>query len=132
MKSYRNLFNNLEEKIPSENLKLTIIKEVRHIENRKIKTRFIFSVTLLVASLGGIVEAFVQFVQHSNQSGFSQYASLLFSDNSVFFSYWKDLGLSLVESLPLVSTVLLLGVVLVFLWSGARTLKYGRGAFLTA
>ncbi len=131
MKSYRNLFNALGDKAPNVHLQVSIMKQVKQEENRKIKNRFVFSVTLALASLGGIIESVLHLIQSSNQSGFFQYVSLIFSDSSVFFSYWKEFGLSLVESLPLVSTILLLAVVLVFLWSGARALKYSRRTVLT-
>ncbi|MDD5050690.1 MAG: hypothetical protein PHV93_03035 [Candidatus Pacebacteria bacterium] len=132
MKTYRNLFNNLSEKTPPQGLCLSIIKKVRSIQSRNAKIRFTLSSIVTLVSLGGIFESILKLIESSNQSGFSQYFSLIFSDSTLFFSYWKEFGLSLVESLPLVSLVFLLGIVVVFLWSGARALKDARRTFLPA
>ena len=130
MKTCRNLFNVLEEKTPPAHLEGAISKRVSELASRQKKQRFVFSALLSLASFAGIVEAIIRLVQSATKSGFSQYLSLLFSDSSIFFSYWKEFGLSLLESLPLVSITLLLSVALVFLWSGARVLKNARGSFL--
>ncbi len=132
MKTYRNLFNNLGTRDPSPQLSENIMKEVRRFENKKIRIRFILSSLIACASLGGIIESVLRLIQSSNQSGFFQYLSLLFSDSATFFSYWKEFAFSLAESLPLMSVVLLLSVVAVFLWSTSRALKDAEKTFLPA
>ena len=82
MKSYRNLFNNLEEKIPPQSVCTAILIKVRHIESAKVKTRFIVSASTALVSFAGIIEFLIRLIQSSNQSGFFQYVSLIFSDSS--------------------------------------------------
>jgi hypothetical protein len=54
------------------------------------------------------------------QSGFFDYFSLLavgFSFNSSVFSYWRELGLSLLESLPALIILFLLALIFIFFLS---------------
>ncbi len=65
-------------------------------------------------------------------TGFDQYLSLAFSDSSVLITYWKELSLSLVESLPLMAVMLVLGALGLFIWSSAKAFQDAETLFLTA
>jgi hypothetical protein len=53
-----------------------------------------------------------------SRSGFYEYFSLAFSDGGgVALSYWKEISLSLVESLPTLSIILFLTIVFILIIS---------------
>ena len=55
------------------------------------------------ASLLGLVPVFKILLNDLTQSGFYEYFSLIFSDGGSMLAYWKELFLSLAESLPIFS-----------------------------
>ena len=58
-----------------------------------------------LASLGLLVPAFEMLFNDFAHSGFYEYFSLIFSDGGLMLSYWKELSLSLAESLPIMSII---------------------------
>lgn len=77
--------------------------------------------------------AFVPALGYAGQelysSGFYAYTSLLFSDGGFVISAWREVGLSLIESLPSVALLLLLGLGVALAWSLRRTFLNARVAF---
>ena len=69
------------------------------------------------ASLLGLVPALKILGNDLTQSGFYQYFSLIFSDSGLIFSSWKEFAFSLAQSLPTMSIVLSLSLVLIFFLS---------------
>ena len=65
-------------------------------------------------------------------SGFYEYLSLLSSDHSLVLTYWREFGLSLIESLPSLALLLLLPTVVALVWSLARLVKNVRTGFAYA
>ena len=61
-------------------------------------------------------------------SGFYDYLSLVASDHSLVLTYWREFGLSLVESLPSLALLLLLPIAAGFVWSLYRLVKNARVA----
>ena len=76
---------------------------------------WIFSV-IGFASLVGLIPAWKLLSGDLAQSGLYEYFSLLFSGSSIF-SYWKELLLSITESLPITSLVLSLSLIFIFFLS---------------
>jgi hypothetical protein len=87
-------------------------------EERKIvfKNTVLFSV-LFVGSALAFIPVFKILKQDLIQSGFLDFLSLLISDPIAMFNIWKEFMLSLLESLPVVSVMMFITVVLVFLGS---------------
>ena len=73
-----------------------------------------------LASLGGLIPVFKILFADFARSGFSEYFSLIFSDTGSILSSWKELFFSLAESLPVISLVSALSLLLIFFLS----LKY--------
>jgi len=73
-----------------------------------------------ILSLVGLVPAFKILSSDLAHSGFYEYLSLTFEGGGVIISYWKELSLSIVESIPVMSTLLTLSLLFVCLLS----LKY--------
>jgi hypothetical protein len=61
-------------------------------------------------------------------SGFYDYLSLALSDHSSVTTYWREFGLSLLESLPSLALLLLLPIVVALVWSLVRLVTNARMA----
>jgi hypothetical protein len=110
-----------------ERVILNIRKSEATAERRKA---FMFGLSTLVfvpTTIFVAVSSFETFIQ----SGFYHYLSVIFSGENVF-AYWKELSLSLVESLPIFGLISLLAVSAASLWSVANTVTSIRKIVLTA
>ncbi|MFA6524580.1 MAG: hypothetical protein WC264_03425 [Candidatus Paceibacterota bacterium] len=108
-------FNNAKYQLDTnltENIWHTIIKREKHIKRFKLS---IFSI-IGISSLAGMIPAFNMLLKDFSQSGFYEYVSLLFNGNALS-TYWKELTLSLAESLPTINIILSLSLVFVFFLS---------------
>ena len=72
-----------------------------------------------ILSLGGFVFMTFYTKKQFSSSGFFQYVSLIFSDGSLFATYWKEYLLSLADSLPFAS----IGALLFLLFSMLISIK---------
>lgn len=61
--------------------------------------------TLGALSLFGLIPVSETLLSKFTNSGFYEYFSLLFSNNSEIASYWKDLAYSMAESLPMINII---------------------------
>jgi len=66
------------------------------------------AIILFIPALKGVISGLTQ-------SGFIQYFSLLFSDAEIVLAYWQNYALSLLETLPVMSLILLLATVFAIL-----------------
>jgi hypothetical protein len=66
-----------------------------------------------VVSLIGLVPSLGYLMSNLTHSGFDEYFSLIFSGGSLMLSYWRELSLSLVESLPMENIIFTLSLFLV-------------------
>jgi hypothetical protein len=94
-----------------------ILKRV-HKEERLLVFRntIIFSMTL-IGSMLGFIPVSKMLLADFSQSGFFNFFSLIFSDFSSVATYWQSFSMILLESLPALSLVLFLAVLLLFLQS---------------
>ena len=76
--------------------------------------------SISIASLAGFIPMFKILANDFTQSGFYEYLSLVFSNNGIFSSYWKDFAYSLAESIPTMSIISVLVTIFIFFLS----LKY--------
>ncbi|MCX6751406.1 MAG: hypothetical protein NT161_01410 [Candidatus Nomurabacteria bacterium] len=97
----------------AENIWHSITIRDKHISRIKL---WVYSLVGF-ASLMGLIPAWKILSTDLAQSGFYEYFSLAFSNGSSFFSYWKEMTLSIVESLPVMSIILSLSLVFVFFLS---------------
>ena len=68
-------------------------------------------------SLAGLAPAINMTLQSLAKSGIYEYFSLLFESGSGALSYWREILLSVAESLPVMSLVLTLSLVFIFFLS---------------
>lgn len=122
-------FENLEEIEPNQEIFESIMLSISLAERRSARIK--------LTILGGIsllsFLAIFPLLQYSGnqfyQSGFTEYFSLIFSDWTTLSIYWKDLMISLAESLPILSTTAILLSVFVLLTSLRSAIKNFRPAF---
>ncbi len=72
---------------------------------RNIRIKFWTFASMGLASFIGLIPVVKILLTDLAQSGFYEYFSLIFSDSGTIFLYWKELILSLAESLPIMSVV---------------------------
>ncbi len=132
-KSYHQIF---QQSLPSHNpphgLETAILSRIRRAEKNAARTRFVLLTSLATSSLFSMIPSVTYLLNSFSQSGFYHYLSLIISDNTVLALYWKELTLSLIESLPLLGLIAFLSATAVFVWSGTKALRDARTAFLAA
>lgn len=99
--NYEKLFNKIM---------LRIKREQRIFAIRQLA---VFSIITLF-STAGFVFALNMFGTKISESGFLQFFSLIFSDFRTVISYWQSFAMSLLESLPAMSLIILLATIFVF------------------
>lgn len=129
---FKKLLNNIDKKkmfVP-ENLASNIILRVdtKIKQNAKLKALGLSFVSM--CSLFISIPIIFQIITSFTQSGFYNYLSIIFSDSDVAIIYWKEILMSLVESLPIVGIVGLLAVTLVFVWSILKATSVAKNALM--
>lgn len=100
-----------------------------HSAERAAARRYFFGLgALSLVSIAGFVPAISYLISSLAQSGFYQYLTLVF-DTSISVVYGRDLFLSLLDSLPVLSLALVLALIGTFLWSAAKAIHDARLAF---
>ncbi len=89
----------------------------------------VFAVTA-VLSIGALIPVAISVVNAFAASNFAAYVSLAFSDGSIAASYWKEIGASLIESLPAASLTLALALAGAFLWSLRGAVRFAGNSRL--
>ena len=126
MKTLQNLFQEEYVEVP-EGLSYRVFANLEiAVQARRTQQKYlwgVFSLLSLSALIGSSVYAFQAFAT----SSFSTYFSLIFSDAGSIAILWKDLALSLVESLPLFGIIIILSSVSALLWS---IRKFSKNSFV--
>lgn len=93
---------------------------------RAARLRLLCTVGPFAAAVGLMLPVWRSFQVDIVQSGFAQYVALAFSDFRLVAAQWQDYSLSLLESLPVTSTVELITVLLCMLLSLRLLVRYGQ------
>ena len=115
---------------PPKELREKILFSINKEEIRRAKTYFLVSVTTGLVSIFGLIFSVRYMIQEFYQSSFYSYLSLIFSDPSVVLSYWKELSMSLLETLPILGITISLIAVYVLLVSIRTLVKNTRGILI--
>ncbi len=107
-KDYETLFQTLTPVIPPSGLQGSVLARLAWERRHAARRRLCAQGSLAVLSLAGSVPAVQYAVREFAATGFSQFFSLLFSDRGIVLTYWREFGLSLVESLPILGIVVVL------------------------
>jgi hypothetical protein len=103
-------------------LEQEIIGKIHKLEKRKLLYKQVVYGLVSILSLLSIVPAVIYIINSFSTSSAYEYVSLIFT-NIEILSYWKELSLSILESIPFLGLAIGLGVLGIFLWSIAKTLK---------
>lgn len=106
-----------------------IVARIQELRQRRAR---LYTFMLGLASLltgAALLPAWNYASQELYTSGFFDYWSLLFSDHSVVLSAWREFALLLIESLPSIAVLLLLGLGALFIWSLSRAVFNARIIF---
>ncbi len=98
---------------PETNLTEHVWHAVTLRDEREARIKLWAFSSVMLASLAGLVPAFQMLFNDLAHSGFYDYFSLIFSDGASVLSYWKELALSLTESLPIMSIIFTLTLLFV-------------------
>ena len=115
---------------PRVELRQKILFSINKEEIRHAKVYFFVSITTALASIFGLIFSIRFMVQGFYQSSFYSYLSLIFSDPNIVVSYWKELSMSLLETLPILWITVSLMAVYIFLVSIRTLVKNTRGILL--
>jgi hypothetical protein len=107
-------------------LKSQVLNRIHDIEQKNTKIKMIgFGLSsILTAPLIFVVGQYL--IELVAKTGFYEYVKLAFSGDAAVYTLWKELAYSLFESLPTISVITLLVVLVLFIWSFANTYTYVR------
>jgi len=115
---------------PRGELREKILFSINKEEIRRAKTYFLISVTTTLVSIFGLIFSVRYMIQGFYQSSFGSFISLIFSDPSIVVSYWKELSISLLETLPILGITISLVAVYTLLASIRTLVKNTRGILI--
>ena len=102
---------------PPKGLLEKILKHIHRQERILVVRRIIIFSVMLLASLFELAPSFKTLLFDFNKSGFMSFLSLAFTDFSSIIAHWQSFAMILLETVPAISIVLFLAVLLIFLES---------------
>lgn len=113
--TYEKLFSLIKPPEPPDNLLEKIMARLHKEQKLSLRKRiFIFSIGTALSAMA-IFLSFKTAQTKFGESGFWQFFSLVFSDFETIKIYWQNFILSLLETLPVTSLIMVLAAVLIFL-----------------
>lgn len=115
----KNQYNRLFEFLPTHPLPENLCDRIRtralRLHRSRIFNRFVAFSIICWSSFLALFPLFSYVREEYVQSGFLDFASLGISNPTVVQHYWSELGLAMLETLPVFGSVLLLGVFALFI-----------------
>lgn len=115
---------------PPADLEAKVLKSVEMALEKKNKNRKIIGFSVFSVSLISFIDFIIYTIHAFQQSGFSTYLSLIFSDSKIVLNNFGGFILSLVDSLPFFAITITLAMILIILvsvkyaTSGKKELSY--------
>jgi len=106
-----------------QGLVLTIWNDITIRNKRMMHFKLWAFSSISLASLIGLIPILRSLSSDLTQSGIYDYLSLLFSNNGSISFYWRELALSIAESLPTMGIILSLSLILILFLSLKFTAK---------
>ncbi len=128
MKSQNGLHRTLVTVEPPQGLYAAVMARIDLAKRRSAQLRAAACAAIALLSGALLVPALEYAADQFYTSGFYDYLSLVLSDHSLVLTYWREFGLSLVESLPSLAILVLLPIVAALAWSLVRLVKNARSA----
>lgn len=111
---------------PPEHLCGSILAHIELKKRQAARVKFAILGSLALASFVALLPIAQYALSGFNQSGFYQYFSILFSNRNIAVAYWKEISLSLAESLPVFELTIVLTTVLILFESLKLTFKNAK------
>lgn len=103
-------------------LEQDIISKIKGLERRSLMVKQSLYFFLSIMSFIGTIFSISYLINIIKVSGAFEYASLIFYDISMI-SYWKELSLSVAESVPFLALAVSLSIIGIFTWSLLKAMK---------
>ena len=114
---------------PREGLYANVLARIAAARRRSAR-RLLAIQSCLCFLFGFLLVPLAQYAgQEFFNSGFYEYASMLAEDRTAALALWRELALSLIESIPSVVLLLMLACIAAFIWSMRSAIRNGRTAF---
>lgn len=114
---------NIREIDPPILLEKNIIEKINKKAKQSAFIRFVYSWIIMIGSSVSIIPAVIYLNKNLHSSGFYDYFSLIFLENTKLFSIWKEISMSLAESLPFMALAIFLAIIGIFVWSLSKITK---------
>lgn len=128
-KNVDKLFSKLEAFEPNSALYSKILENIENKQRSFARRRFFVFLFLFLGSSIAIIPISNMLYTDFAQSGFIQFFSLIFSDSKLIVSYWHNFALILMESLPVVSSIIFFAVLFIILESLSFLTRDAKLAF---
>ncbi|MFA6404736.1 MAG: hypothetical protein WCW03_01935 [Candidatus Paceibacterota bacterium] len=115
--TYSKIFEIYKRPKRSENVIRSVMFMIQKARSRSLKIRAYFSGTLIILSALSIIPVINYAFTSVSQSGFIQYVSIFTFEWISMTQYWKVYTLSLLESAPIIESIALLSIFLLFIIS---------------
>ncbi len=113
---FKHLWRELNEPVPAH-LEAAVLRRLGAAQRRALYSRLLGFGAISISAIGALVPAINYLITTAINSGFYEYLSLGLSDQSALFTYWRELALSLTESLPILALTSVLALLAVLLWT---------------
>jgi hypothetical protein len=105
-------FNYLDKE---ESLRVSVLSRISKERKKNLSFLYFLSLGSIILLVGVVYYFLISFGQSSGETGFFSYLSLIFSDFSSIGLFWKEVGVSLLASLPIFEISALLFSFVLFL-----------------
>ncbi len=126
--TYKELFA----QIPVEKTPPFVVAKIEaQINSAQIHRNLIRGTIYALITCGAIaacVPAITSMINAMVSSGFTSYASILLTEGTNVLSSWKELGMALIESLPMLSIMAVLALLIGSIYSMSKSISYIKGA----
>ena len=119
----------IQEVATPEGLFEAILARIDAARRRHAQTYLALRAGLALLSLVVLVPALQYAASQFAASGFFSYLSLAFSDSATMTTYWRELGLSLLDSLPSIALIAVIVPAGLLGWSVVSAARSARRAF---
>lgn len=115
----KKLFSTLSAPEPPAGLTEKILSRISRRERKILGIKIAISACVFGASVGVAIAGYLNLIETLSRAGFFQLTSLMFSDFSAVVANFPDFILSVTESFPVFTIVLVLSGLLFAIWSMA-------------
>jgi len=124
--SYKNTFDQIYSLEPSQKMVSRINANIEHHVIIRSRAKALAYGLLTMTTLLIFIPVFQYTNTQAISAGFYEYVSLFSSDSLYMIQNWKITTLSILESLPMLGTILMLGIILVSIYAFKKSFSYTK------